>query len=103
MALGETRAPPGARVAQSRGADPSTTWDMGLGKRLDWLWQPNRHVARGQTKRHVAQGQTKRHVALPIVIIILLLIINILLFISQLIIFLVFILFIINKIIIFIA
>jgi len=90
----QTPASPGARAAPIRGADPSAMWRLGLGKRLDWLWWPNCHVA---------QGQPKRHMVLPIVIIILLLIIKIVLFIPQLIISLVFILLIINKIIIFIA
>jgi uncharacterized metal-binding protein len=87
----QTPAPPGARAAPIQGADPSARWRMDLGKRLDWLWWPNRHVV---------QGQPKHHMVLLIVIIILLLIIKIVLFIPRLIISLVFILLIINKIII---
>jgi len=29
------------------GVDPSSTWRLGLGKKPDWLWQPQRHVALG--------------------------------------------------------
>jgi hypothetical protein len=69
VALGKTQAPPGSWAAPMLGVDPSTTWCLGLGKKPNWLWQPNRHVV------------------LPIVIRILLLIIKIVLFIPQLIIF----------------
>jgi hypothetical protein len=47
---GQTRVPLGPWVAQVRGADPSATWRLGLGKRPDWLWQPQRHVALGKTQ-----------------------------------------------------
>jgi len=47
---GQTRAPLGPWVDQVRGADPSATWRLGLGKRPDWLWQPQRHVALGKTR-----------------------------------------------------
>ena len=67
LALQHNRAPPGTWEAPMWKADPNATWRMGLGKQPDWLWQPNRHVA---------QGQTKCHMALPIFIIILLLIIK---------------------------
>jgi len=44
---GQTRAPPGAWAALMHGVDPSSTWRLGLGKKPDWLWQPQRHVALG--------------------------------------------------------
>ena len=63
---GADQAPHGAWAALPlRGADPSATWHLGgsstrgrtsatwrlgLGKRLDWLWQPQRHVALGKTR-----------------------------------------------------
>jgi len=46
----QTRAPLGPWAAQVRGADPSATWRLGLGKRPDWLWQPQHHVALGKTR-----------------------------------------------------
>jgi hypothetical protein len=69
VTLRKTRAPLGSWAAPMLGVDPSATWRLGLGKKPNWLWQPNRHVA------------------LPIVIRILLLIIKMVLFIPQLIIF----------------
>jgi hypothetical protein len=36
-----------------RGADLSATWCLGLGKRVDWLWQPQRHVVLRQPNRQV--------------------------------------------------
>ena len=89
LSAGATRArtPRAGVVWPLRGANPSTTCRLGLGKRPCCLWQPYRQVT---------HKQPKCHLALPIIIIILL-------FIPQLIIFLVFKLLIINRIIIFIA
>jgi hypothetical protein len=36
------RAPPGAWAAPLHGANPNTTWRLGLGKGHDWLWQAHR-------------------------------------------------------------
>jgi hypothetical protein len=45
---GQTRVLPGVVAAPGRGVDTSATWRLSLGKKPDWLWLPQRHMALGK-------------------------------------------------------